>query len=166
MDRSTLESLSREELIEIILAQGEAIAGLTKRVEELEVKLGLPPKTPENSSVPPSQGRKAGREPKRSGNRRKGPEGRHRSLDPNPTRRLEVRAACCPHCRADVSGAAMCPCESYDHIEIPPIRLGVTRVVLQGAPVRIAPGASRQHHRRTCPPARRSGRTCAASRCI
>ncbi len=59
MDRASLESLSREELIEIILAQAELIAQLLKRVEDLEAKLGLPPKTPDNSSVSPSQSRKA-----------------------------------------------------------------------------------------------------------
>ena len=34
------------------------IADLCKRVAELESKLGGPPKTPDNSSVPPSQGQK------------------------------------------------------------------------------------------------------------
>ncbi len=34
---------------------------LTARVAELESKLGEPPKTPDNSSVPPSQGKKANR---------------------------------------------------------------------------------------------------------
>ena len=35
------------------------VAALTARVAELEAKLGLPPKTPDNSSVPPSKGQKA-----------------------------------------------------------------------------------------------------------
>ena len=34
-------------------------AALRARVAELEARLGLPPKTPDNSSTPPSQGRKA-----------------------------------------------------------------------------------------------------------
>jgi hypothetical protein len=58
MDRALLESLSREHLIEIILAQTQVIGQLTQRVEELEARLGGPPKTPGNSSVPPSLGRK------------------------------------------------------------------------------------------------------------
>src|SRR5271165_2790542 len=34
------------------------VAALTARLAELEAKLGLPPKTPDNSSVPPSKGQK------------------------------------------------------------------------------------------------------------
>ncbi len=48
----------RGRLIEVILAQAEVIARLLKQVEDLEAKLGQPPKTPDNSSVPPSQSRK------------------------------------------------------------------------------------------------------------
>jgi len=76
MDREALESLDRETLIGLVLAQAETIerlneivvrvagfkaenATLRARVAELEAKLGLPPKTPDNSSTPPSQGRKA-----------------------------------------------------------------------------------------------------------
>jgi transposase len=72
MDRRALESLDKEALIQIILAQAETIAAqaamiaalsgqvqvLTARVGELEAKLGLPHKTPDNSSTPPSQGQK------------------------------------------------------------------------------------------------------------
>ena len=47
--------LSREQLIELVL-------GLAARVAELEARLGQPPKTPGNSSVPPprSLGQAAG----------------------------------------------------------------------------------------------------------
>ena len=132
MDRSTLEALSREDLIALILAQAEVIAALTKRVAELEAKLGLPPKTPDNSSVPPSQGQKANvvAKPKRS--RRKGRAGRHRDLDPNPTAVREVRAERCAQCLADLSGTAQELREEYDHVEIPPLRPVVTRVALCG----------------------------------
>ena len=40
MDRAVLESLSREQLIEIILAQAEMIAQLTKRIEESRSQAG------------------------------------------------------------------------------------------------------------------------------
>ena len=36
---------------------GMSVQVLTARVAELEAKLGVPPKTPDNSSVPPSQGK-------------------------------------------------------------------------------------------------------------
>ena len=56
----------KEGLIRLVLSQAETIAVLTRemavlraRVVELEAKLGLPAKTPDNSSTPPSQGRKA-----------------------------------------------------------------------------------------------------------
>ncbi|MGZ9111696.1 MAG: hypothetical protein ACXW3X_11585, partial [Rhodoplanes sp.] len=65
MNREALESLDKEALIHLVLKQAETIAALTRHVErltarvaELEAKLGLPPKTPDNSSTPPSQGRK------------------------------------------------------------------------------------------------------------
>jgi transposase len=124
MNRADLEALSREQLIELVL-------GLARRVAELEAKLGLPPKTPENSSLPPSHGRKPSVGRKRKG-RRKGRPGVARALDPNPTRLRELRAGCCPHCQGDLAAAAQAPCESYDHIEIPPIRPEVTRVTLMG----------------------------------
>jgi transposase len=66
MDRKAVESLDRETLIRLVLSQAETIAALTRQVEmltvrvaELEARLGVPAKTPDNSSTPPSQGRKA-----------------------------------------------------------------------------------------------------------
>ena len=63
MDREALESLDREGLIRLVLGQAEAMAllakqveALTARVAELEAKLGLAPKTPDNSRVPLSKG--------------------------------------------------------------------------------------------------------------
>ncbi len=64
MYRDALAKLSTEELIALVLAQAGQIEAqsarieeLTRRIAELEAKLGGPPKTPDNSSVPPSQGR-------------------------------------------------------------------------------------------------------------
>jgi transposase len=111
MNRADLESLSKVQLIELVL-------GLAQQVAELKARLELPAKTPENSSVPPSQGRKPSVGGKRK-RRRKGRPGVARALDPNPTAAREVRAGCCPHFRGDVA-AAQAPCESYDHIEVPP----------------------------------------------
>ena len=70
MDRlPDLSSLSHDEkdaLIQALWAQVQAltaqVAILTARVGELEARLGVPPKTPDNSSLPPSQGRKPNRE--------------------------------------------------------------------------------------------------------
>src|SRR5260370_11207556 len=125
-------------------------AALRKENAELRVKLDLPPKTPDNSSTPPSQGHKASgaadAKPKA-----KPHAGAHRPLHPNPTRRREVLASQCQHCRADVSGVMQTPVHTYDRIEIPEIKPDVTRVALLGGmcpccakPFKAAPPAGRQ----------------------
>ena len=106
-------------------------ARLAAQVAELEAKLGLPPKTPDNSSLPPSQGQKPSLPliPKRKA---KPHAGAHRLLHPNPTRRHDVLALSCQSCGADVSGAEQSPCAVYDRVEIPAIVPDVTRVSLHG----------------------------------
>ncbi len=52
-----LGGLGHAEKDALILALWEQIEKLSARVAELEAKLDGPPKTPENSSVPPSQAR-------------------------------------------------------------------------------------------------------------
>ena len=108
-------------------------AALRKENAELRTKLGLPPKTPDNSSTPPSQGRKASAEtaPRTKGRRKSRP-GKHRPLHPNPSRKLSVPAAHCEHCAADVSGELQTAREEYDRVEIPPIAAEITRVALMG----------------------------------
>ena len=61
MTPEALDSLSKQELIALVLARMEQIRLLTARVEELEARLNIPPKTPGNSSLPPSKGQKANR---------------------------------------------------------------------------------------------------------
>lgn len=119
----------------LILAQAETIALLTRRIAELEARLGLPPKTPDNSSTPPSHGRKASGGPASDcGPKAKGKphRGAHRSLHPDPTARRDILAAACPHCGADVSQIPQSPGAAYDHIEMPAIKPEVTRVTLHG----------------------------------
>ena len=58
MDASSLNRLDKSELIMLVLA-------LDARVAALEAKLGQPPKTPDNSSLPPSRGQKANRAERR-----------------------------------------------------------------------------------------------------
>ena len=52
-DLSQLSHDQKDALITALMAQ---VAALTARVAELEAKLGVPPKTPDNSSLPPSKG--------------------------------------------------------------------------------------------------------------
>jgi Transposase IS66 family len=78
---------------------------LRGRVAELEAKLGLPAKTPDNSSTPPSRGQKPSGEENKTPATRKAHPGAHRPLHPNPTSRRNVMALSCQNCGADVSAA-------------------------------------------------------------
>jgi len=114
--------------VEMLAAENARLAG---RVVELEAKLGRPPKTPDNSSVPPSKGQKPSGSsvPKAKA---KPHRGAHRPPHPNPTSKREVLASTCKGCGTDVSGVAQVVCEQYDRIEIPRIEPDVTRVLLHG----------------------------------
>lgn len=134
-DLKSLDSAAKDALILALIERINALIAenteLKERVARLEAKLGLPAKTPDNSSLPPSHGHKA------SGEAASKPKGRPhkgscRVLHPNPTRTLNVHAEHCPHCAAEVSCAAQSVVERYDHIEIPEIQPDVTRVVLYG----------------------------------
>jgi transposase len=140
MYQDEIANLSREELIALALRQAAQIAELTRRVAELEAKLGQPPKTPDNSSVPPSQGRKSNRAERRAANKRKGRPGVFRALAPNPDRTVVAVAPRCPHCEHALSREDQPAFHAYDHVELPPIRPVITRV---------------HRHRGTCPHCRR-----------
>ena len=134
-DLAVLSSFEKDTLISALVAQVDAlvarVAALETENAALREKLKAPPKTPDNSGTPPSQGRKA------NGDGKPGPKvrvhaGAHRPLHPNPTRCEAVRAERCPHCRADVGDVAQAAVQTYDRIEIPEIAPDVTRVVLHG----------------------------------
>ena len=54
-----LNYLSDAEKDALIRALWQRLDAAERRIAELEAKLGEPPKTPDNSSVPPSKGQKA-----------------------------------------------------------------------------------------------------------
>ena len=114
MDRDALAVLSREELVELVL-------GLAARVAELEARLGGPPKTPGNSSVPPAAGFKANRAQRRARRRRGGHDGISRRR-----RAPDVIVRCRPE-RCDGCGAAL-PVAGQRRVgrsqvvELPPVR--------------------------------------------
>lgn len=134
-DLTVLSSSEKDALITALLAQVQAlmarVAALEAENAALREKLGQPPKTPDNSSTPPSQGRKANGDGTAKAKGKAHP-GAHRPLHPNPTRRREVLAERCSHCEADVSGVLQVPAHAYDRIEIPEITPDVTRVTLYG----------------------------------
>src|SRR5215212_37968 len=107
-----LPSLSHDEkdaLIHALWAQRihalwAQVQALRARVAALEARLGLPPKTPDNSSLPPSRGRKPNRDdkPARCGPRQGslGRKGGGRLLAEAPDETVTARPARCAHCQA------------------------------------------------------------------
>ena len=147
MYRDALANLATEQLIELVLAQTAQIEAqsarieeLTQRVAELEANLGQPPKTPDNSSLPPSQARKPSRAERRAAKKRKGRPGVSRALAPSPDRIVESVAERCPHCNHALAAADQPGFHAYDHIELPPLRPVITRI---------------HRHRGVCPSCRR-----------
>jgi transposase len=114
----------------------ERIAAQEARILALEARLDAlsrPPKTPGNSSKPPSQGHKQDR-PTSGTDRtpRKSRPGVGRVLHPNPDREIERPLATCPRCEAVFPDASQTPQQVYDRIELPPVRPDVTRIRLFG----------------------------------
>jgi transposase len=146
MDRDALERLSRDELIALVqslLPLVPQIDALTKRVADLEARideLTRPPKTPDNSSLPPSQGHKPNRAERRAAQKRKGRPGTFRALAANPDRVVATTAERCPHCTQALTPADQPGFHAYDHIDLPPLRPVVTRI---------------HRHRGRCPACRR-----------
>src|SRR4051794_25453901 len=140
----TLLSLSEKDalitaLLAQVQAQAEQIAVLTARVAELEAKLSLPPKTPDNSSTPPSRGQKANGDGKARA-KSKAHAGAHRPLHPNPTRRAGRAVPALPRRRdgrGPGGGAGLRPHRDPpggDAGDAARRRLPVLRQALQGLP--------------------------------
>jgi transposase len=135
-DLSRLSHAEKDALIRALWAQVQALTAqvqtLTARVAELEARLGVPPKTPDNASLPPSAGQKANRneKPKRKGPRRGslGRKGGGRELVERPDETVIARPACCAHCQARLHEADQRLEARYDKIDLPPVRPVVTRV--------------------------------------
>lgn len=132
-DLSTLSHAEKDALILALLAElasaHEKIAALEARVGELT----QPPKTPDNSSKPPSQGQKQNRPPRGSEHSsRKGRPGVGRALHPNPDRVIDARLSVCPNCEAAFPETSQTPQQVYERIELPPIKPDVTQIRLFG----------------------------------
>ena len=127
-----LSCLSHDEKDALIRALWVQVQTLTARVAELEARLGVPPKTPDNSSVPPSQGKKSNRDdkPRRTSPRQGslGRKGGGRELVATPDETVIARPVCCAHCQAALDEADQTLAGRYDKVELPKVRPVITRV--------------------------------------
>ena len=98
--------------------------------------LKQPPKTPKNSSVPPSKGQKPNQpdKAKRLGPRKGslGRDGGGRELTADPDDVVVAKPARCRHCQMAFADADQTLDARYDKIDVPPVRPVVTRVERYG----------------------------------
>ena len=137
MPPGTRDSLDKDDLRPLVLellgqikALVEQNTTLLARIAELEARAGQPPKTPANSSVPPSKGQKANcldAPAARKG--RKGRPGVARLLCPDPDHTREIFAEVCG-CGAPLSLADQLDVHAYDYVDLPVIRPVTTRIHL------------------------------------
>jgi len=134
IDLSKLSHAEKDELILSLLPLVGQLEAALARIAELEKRLAAferPPKTPNNSSLPPSKGAKpdrpAGDKPPRESR-----PGFGRALEPNPDRTVDATLDACPHCAAAFPAGQQTPQQVYDRIELPPVKPDVTRVRLFG----------------------------------
>src|SRR5215211_2930681 len=135
MNRDALQGLSRDELIELVVRLGEMvmaagqqperIAELERQLAELQAevqRLSAPPKTSENSSVPPSVGFKANRaERRRRRGKRRGHHGTSRRRQ-RPDVIVRCRPSTCAGCGEPLPLAGQRRVGRSQVIELPPIR--------------------------------------------
>ncbi|MGI4807620.1 MAG: IS66 family transposase [Janthinobacterium lividum] len=134
IDLAKLTIAEKDALILSLLPLVGQLEAALARIAELEARLARmdkPPKTPDNSSLPPSKGQKANNQATGEKPSRKGRRGFGRALDPNPDRVVDRRLDACPHCQA-AWPSEQTPQKVYDRIELPPVKPDVTRVRLFG----------------------------------
>ena len=141
-----LSRLSHDEKDALILALWTQVQVLTARVAELQAQLGSPPKTPDNSSLPPSRGQKPNRVEKarRSGPRQGslGRTGGGRALAALPDEVVTARPVRCAHCHAALSETDQKLHGRCDKVELPQVVPVVTRVERYAGRCRCCGGAT------------------------
>ena len=152
-----LQELDKDDLIAgYILLEGR-VRTLEKQVRDLRQLLGadLPPKTPENSSIPSGQSRKANKVAKIKAKR--GPKAGHAGKSrkrSEPDEIIECRVRVCLDCGHDLSALPQHEVGRHQVTEIPPIRPIIREVVRYG---RYCPGCG-AYHRASAPVGFESGR--------
>jgi transposase len=154
--RKQLEQLDKDTLIEGHLLLEGRVRVLEKQVNNLRQLLEEQvPKTPQNSSIPPSQSRKANQNDKPTA-RRGPPKGhvgtsRERS-DPNEF--IECRVTSCRQCGCDLSGLPQHIASRHQVVDLAPVRPLVREVLRYG---RYCPDCGR-YQRATAPAGFETGR--------
>lgn len=131
--RDSLDDASAKPLVLALLKQNEELLAqvevLLARIAELEARAGPPPKTPDNSSLPPSRGQKANTTAAPGGKRRKGRPGVARALCETPDVVRDMRVDHCA-CGSAIAAGDQELAHAYDHVDLPPIKPVTTRVNL------------------------------------
>src|SRR6476620_4633792 len=105
MDRTDLQRLTKEELIDLVL------------------RMQRPEKTSRTSSKPPSSDRKERRERAKPGGAKAGHEGHSRSLSDDVSERIAHRPEVCPCCRMALApGLPAEEAGTWERIELPAVR--------------------------------------------
>lgn len=152
MTREELQSLSRDQLIDLVLQQealiqqlSAQVATLEARVAELEARLSQPPKTPANSSVPPAKSYKADRKPAAGKGKKRGPKLGHPGVTRPPAEpdlHVELRVEWCDSCGQDLTDQEQQSGERRQLVDLPPIR----PVVIEAQSYRVVcPGCGQEH---------------------
>ena len=117
MDRDELATLDKDALIELIVR-------LYERVTELEARIGgRPPKSPGNSSMPPSAGYKPNRAERRR--KKRGPKKGHQGLSRRraaPDVLVRCRPTACRGCGAVLAQAGQRRVRRSQVVEVPELR--------------------------------------------
>jgi len=125
-----IDSLDADNLKALVLSLLTRIDELLARIAELEARAGKPPKTPTNSSLPPSSGQKANAANASTTKKgRKGRPGVARELCANPDVTRDIYAERCD-CDGKVPPTGQVLAHAYDHVELPPIKSITTRINL------------------------------------
>ena len=132
LDLGKLSHAEKDALILSLVAQLQAALARIGELERRLAELQRPPKTPCNSSVPPSQGQKSNSAERgkqigpRSGS--VGRKGGGRELIADPDETVVAQAARCQYCQSALTDADQKLDARYDKIDLPRVRPVVTRV--------------------------------------
>jgi transposase len=134
MTRNDLAQMSRDELIDLILAEHAQLESLRADYEALKMKLEKgkkPPMNSNNSSQPPSRDQKSNLPARRKKHRHGPPQGHpkhERELVAEPDHVVEVKPLACKQCQTDMSKTATALADVNQITELPEAKAEVIEV--------------------------------------